>query len=156
MHSRPATLQERTYSARVDQLRSLLTSFKSVVESAGSAEKRLAGNAITYIPLFSSNPRFIVRNDILFPVLMLLAAFAALMMSVVRMNERSYGKDLIHTPHRTGLIYCGLVVIVSGSYLALMRCLSPVMAENRLWEGFLSLHSLLLIIFILGLLSSGI
>ncbi|KAK8796186.1 hypothetical protein WA171_004148 [Blastocystis sp. BT1] len=135
MHSRPATLQERTYSARVDQLRSLLTSFKSVVESAGSAEKRLAGNAITYIPLFSSNPRFIVRNDILFPVLMLLAAFAALMMSV----------DLIHTPHRTGLIYCGLVVIVSGSYLALMRCLSPVMAENRLGNGF----SLFIVFFLL-------
>ena len=145
MHSRPATLQERTYSARVDQLRSLLTSFKSVVESAGSAEKRLAGNAITYIPLFSSNPRYIVRNDILFPVLMLLAAFAALMMSVVRVNGSSYVKDLIHAPHRTGLIYCGLVVIVSGSYLALVRCLSPVMAENRLGNGF----SLFIVFFLL-------
>ena len=136
MHSRPATLQERTYSSRIDQLRSLLTSFKSVVESAGSAEKRLAGNAITYIPLFSSNSRYVMRNDVLFPVLMLLAAFAALLMSVVGMNGRCDVKDLIHAPHQVALIYGGLVTIVGGSYIALMRCLTPVMAENRLGNGF--------------------
>ena len=83
MHSRPATLQERTQASRTEQLHSLLHGLKAVVESAGSAESRIDRNAITFIPLFGRIPRIVVREDILFPTLMMLSSFACLVISVV-------------------------------------------------------------------------
>lgn len=83
MHSRPATLQERTHASRTEQLHSLLHGLKAVVESAGSAESRIDRNAITFIPLFGRIPRIVAREDILLPTLMMLASFACLVISVV-------------------------------------------------------------------------
>ena len=83
MHTRPATLQERTSAARTDQLHTLLKGLKSVVESAGSAESRINRNYVTYIPLFGVTPRIVVRDDVLLPTLMLLASFTCLAFSVV-------------------------------------------------------------------------
>lgn len=83
IHSRTGSLQERTRGWREKSLRHLVESLQRTVETAGSAEGRLAGNAMTYLPRFSTTPRFIPRSDVLIPAVLLIVSFATLAQSIV-------------------------------------------------------------------------
>lgn len=121
IRSRTGSLQERTRGWREKSLRHLVESLQRTVETAGSAEGRLAGNAMTYLPRFSETARFIPRSDILIPAVLLLVSFALLAQSIVGVSSWTDKKTMFSLPSKSGLLYVGLATVVGGSYVLLER-----------------------------------
>lgn len=121
IRSRTGSLQERTRGWREKSLRHLVESLQRTVETAGSVEGRLAGNAMTYLPRFSEPARFIPRSDVLIPAILLLASFAALAQSIVGVSSMDDTQDMFSIPSKSGLLYLALATLVGGSYVLLER-----------------------------------
>ena len=121
IRSRTGSLQERTRGWREKSLRHLVESLQRTVETAGSAEGRLAGNTMTYLPRFSTTPRFIPRSDVLIPAVLLIVSFATLAQSIVGVSPVDDAQGMFSLPSKSGLLYLCLATLVGGSYILLER-----------------------------------